>query len=164
MIIGQFVNLVGLGLVTAQVFNGLGRHMYYLQPGQRRRFHLLGWLDWMQTFTAIMFTKISICVFLLRIKDDKPNKIFMYSLIGANVCVTVVSCALFLSFCRPLHAYWDIGVEGTCFSKRQFMATVAAQGCSDAIPMHDDDLLISIHSLLCPVRPYSRNNPTTIPP
>ncbi|KAL8655033.1 MAG: hypothetical protein Q9226_003200 [Calogaya cf. arnoldii] len=45
MIFGQFVNLVGLGLVTAEVFNGLGRHMYYLQPDQQRRFYLIGWLD-----------------------------------------------------------------------------------------------------------------------
>ena len=132
MIIAQFVNLAGLGLVTAQVFNGLGRHMYYLQPEQRQRFHLLSWLDWMQTFTTIMLTKISICVFLLRIKDNRSNKIFMYSLIGANVLVTVVSCAMFLGFCRPVHAFWDVGVEGICFSKRQLMATIAAQGCSVA--------------------------------
>ncbi|KAI4275288.1 MAG: hypothetical protein LQ337_003343 [Flavoplaca oasis] len=144
MIIGQSVNLVGLGLVTAQVFNGLGRHMYYLQPEQRRRFHLLGWLDWMQTFTAIMFTKISICVFLLRIKDDKLNKIFMYSLIGANVVVTVISCALFLSFCRPIHAYWDVGVEGICFSKREIMATVAAQGSFSVL----SDLILATTPLL----------------
>ncbi|CAL8582198.1 hypothetical protein XPA_007867 [Xanthoria parietina] len=144
MIVGQFVNLVGLGLVTAEVFNGLGRHMYYLSPDERRRFHLIGWLDWMQTFTAIMFTKISICVFLLRIKDDRTNKIFMYSLIGANIIVTAVSCALFLTFCRPLHAFWDVGVEGDCFSKRHLMATVAAQGSFSVL----SDLILATTPLL----------------
>ncbi|KAL8728057.1 MAG: hypothetical protein Q9166_005657 [cf. Caloplaca sp. 2 TL-2023] len=116
MIIGQIVNLVGLGFVTAEVFDGLGRHMYYLQPHERRRFQIIGWLDWMQTFIAIMFTKISICLFLIRIKNDKSNKIFMYSLIAANILVTAVSCFLFLGICRPLHAYWDVGVEGKSFS------------------------------------------------
>ncbi|KAL8827880.1 MAG: hypothetical protein Q9170_006836 [Blastenia crenularia] len=128
MIIGQMVNLVGLGFVTAEVFDGLGRHMYYLQPHQRRRFQIIGWLDWMQTFIAIMFTKISICLFLLRIKNDKSNKIFMYTLIAANVLVTAVMCFLFLGICRPLHAYWDIGVEGRCLSTHQVEAIVAAQG------------------------------------
>ncbi|KAL8785824.1 MAG: hypothetical protein Q9213_003131 [Squamulea squamosa] len=128
MIIGQIINLIGLGFVTAEVFNGLGRHMYYLQPEERRRFHIIGWLDWMQTFIAIMFTKISICFFLLRIKNDKSNKTFMYSLIGANILVTAVSCFLFLGICRPLRAYWDVGVEGKCLSKRQLMAVVASQG------------------------------------
>ncbi|KAL8856669.1 MAG: hypothetical protein Q9178_006736 [Gyalolechia marmorata] len=142
MIIGQFVNLVGLGLVTAQVFNGLGRHMYYLQPDQRRRFHLISWLDWMQTFIAIMFTKISICYFLLRIKNDKSNKIFMYSLIGANVLVTALSCFLFLGICRPVHAYWDVGVEGNCFSKRQIQAIVAAQGGRGALSNDGSHILI----------------------
>ncbi|KAL8926716.1 MAG: hypothetical protein Q9208_002790 [Pyrenodesmia sp. 3 TL-2023] len=128
MIICQFVNLVGLGLVTAEVFNGLGRHMYYLQPDQRRRFHLIGWLDWMQTFIAIMLTKISICLFLLRIKNNQSNKIFMHTLIAANVVVTAVSCFLFLGLCRPIRAYWDIDVEGKCFSKHQIEAIVASQG------------------------------------
>ncbi|KAL8752794.1 MAG: hypothetical protein Q9184_005623 [Pyrenodesmia sp. 2 TL-2023] len=128
MIICQFVNVVGLGLVTAEVFNGLGRHMYYLQPDQRRRFHLIGWLDWMQTFIAIMLTKISICLFLLRIKNNQSNKIFVYTLIAANVVVTAVSCFLFLGLCRPIRAYWDIDIEGKCFSKQQIEAIVASQG------------------------------------
>ncbi|KAL8626497.1 hypothetical protein Q9189_007810 [Teloschistes chrysophthalmus] len=128
MIIAQFTNLVGLGFVTAEVFDGLGRHMYYLQPDQRRRFQIIGWLDWMQTFITIMFTKISICLFLKRIKNDRTNRIFMYSLIAANVLVTAVICFLFLGMCRPLHAYWDVGVEGKCFSTHQVEAMVAAQG------------------------------------
>ncbi|KAL8896124.1 MAG: hypothetical protein Q9207_007865, partial [Kuettlingeria erythrocarpa] len=128
MVICQFVNLVGLGLVTAEVFNGLGRHMYYLQPDQRRRFHIIGWIDWMQTFIVIMLTKISICLFLLRIKNNKSNKIFMYALIAANVLVTAVSCFLFLGLCRPMRAYWDVGVDGKCFSKLQIEAIVASQG------------------------------------
>ncbi|KAL8646687.1 MAG: hypothetical protein Q9210_005994, partial [Variospora velana] len=128
MIIGQFTNLVGLGLVTAEVFNGLGRHMYYLQPDQIRRFIIIGWLDWMQTFITIMLTKISICLFLLRIKNDVSNKIFMYILITANVVVTSVICFLLLGICQPLRAYWDVGVDGQCFSTRQFMIMVASQG------------------------------------
>ncbi|KAL8805661.1 MAG: hypothetical protein Q9182_001805 [Xanthomendoza sp. 2 TL-2023] len=130
MIIGQIINLIGLGFVTAEVFDGLGRHMYYLQPDQRRRFFIIGWLDWMQTFIAIMFTKISICLFLLRINNDKFNKIFMYTLISACVLVTALSCFLFLGICRPLRAHWDVGVEGKCLSKHQTMAVVASQGGS----------------------------------
>ena len=130
MIIGQIVNLVGLGFVTAEVFDGLGRHMYYLQPHERRRFQIIGWLDWMQTFIAIMFTKISVCFFLLRIKNDRSNKIFIYTLMAANILVTAVICFLFLGICRPLRAYWDIGVNGVCLSKHQEEAMVAAQGGS----------------------------------
>ncbi|KAL9583140.1 MAG: hypothetical protein Q9203_005204, partial [Teloschistes exilis] len=72
--------------------------MYYLQPDQRRRFQIIGWLDWMQTFITIMFTKISICLFLKRIKNDRTNRVFMYSLIAVNVLVTAVICFLFLAF------------------------------------------------------------------
>ncbi|KAL8713751.1 MAG: hypothetical protein Q9220_002277 [cf. Caloplaca sp. 1 TL-2023] len=144
MIIGQVVNLVGLGFVTAEVFDGLGRHMYYLQADQRRRFMIIGWIDWMQTFIAIMFTKISICLFLLRIKNDKSNRIFMYSLIAANVLVTAVLCFLFLGMCRPIRAYWDIGVDGKCFSLKQTEIMVAAQGAFSVL----SDLILATTPLL----------------
>ncbi|KAL8691414.1 MAG: hypothetical protein Q9218_003350 [Villophora microphyllina] len=144
MIIAQFVNLVGLGFVTAEVFDGLGRHMYYLQPNQRRRFQIIGWLDWMQTFIAIMFTKISICLFLTRIKNDRSNKGFMYTLITANVLVTAVICFLFLGMCRPVHAYWDVGVDGKCFSTHQVEAMVAAQGAFSVL----SDLILATTPLL----------------
>lgn len=166
MILAQFINLVGLGFVTAEVFDGLGRHMYYLQPDQRRRFQIIGWLDWMQTFITIMFTKISICLFLKRIKNDRTNRLFVYTLIAANVLVTAVMCFLFLGMCRPLHAYWDVGVEGKCFSTHQVEAMVAAQG---GLSLHQTDdaspskILTPSSSILRPLRPHSRHNATFLP-
>ena len=138
MFIAQFVNLVGLGFVTAEVCDGLGRHMYYLTATQRRRFQIIGWLDWMQTFVCIMFCKISVALFLLRIKNTKANKRAMYTFIGCNVLLTSIICFLFLGMCRPLRAYWDVGVDGVCFSTHQVEGMVIAQGgkYNDGVWMH----------------------------
>lgn len=128
IVVTMISNLVGLGFVTTEVANGLGHHMYYLTANQRRRFAIIGWLDWMQTFITIMFCKISICMFLLRIKNTRWNIRFMYALIAANVVVTTVAVGLFIGICSPPAAYWTIGLNGRCFSNERVMAIVIFQG------------------------------------
>ncbi|KAL2048398.1 hypothetical protein N7G274_000309 [Stereocaulon virgatum] len=133
IMIAMTTTLIGAGLVTAEVINGLGRHEYYLTASQRQNFQVLGWADWMQTFITLMFTKISICLFLLRIVDTRNIKFAMYSLIGCLIIFTSVSVSLFLGVCRPLKAYWDVGVDGVCLSNHQVESIVLAQGILSAI-------------------------------
>ena len=119
---------MGASFVTGEVFNGLGRHEYYLEPSQRRSYQALSWADWVQVFITLLLTKISICLFLLRIVNSSKVTKFMYSLIGFMVLFTAVCVFLFLGICRPLKAYWDVGVQGTCLSDRQVESVVIAQG------------------------------------
>ncbi|KAL8743628.1 MAG: hypothetical protein Q9190_004038 [Brigantiaea leucoxantha] len=128
----MLTNLIGLGLVTGEVFNGLGRHMYYLSSDHRKRFQILGWLDWIQTFISIGCQKISICYFLLRINNSRRNYVFMYTLIAVNVLLTAVIIFLFLGICQPLHAHWDVSVNGKCFSNKQVEVIIAFQGAFSA--------------------------------
>ncbi|KAL8920037.1 MAG: hypothetical protein Q9208_006492 [Pyrenodesmia sp. 3 TL-2023] len=125
---------MGAGLITAEIIvGGLGRHSYYLQPSQRRLFVALGWSDWIQTFITLMFTKISICLFLLRIVDGRKVRMAMHTLIGCLVLFTTVFTCLFLGICRPLKAYWNIGVESVCLSDKVVENILIAQGGSKAL-------------------------------
>ncbi|KAL8906481.1 MAG: hypothetical protein Q9207_002019 [Kuettlingeria erythrocarpa] len=120
---------MGAALITAEVIvSGLGRRSYYLQPPQRRLFVALGWADWIQTFITLMFTKISICLFLLRIVDGKKVRMAMHILIGCLVLLTAIFTCLFLGICRPLKAYWSTGLEGVCLSDNVVENIVVAQG------------------------------------
>ena len=121
-------SLIGAGLITAEVFEGLGRHEYYLTSAQRRLFQVLGWADWIQTFITLALMKISICLFLLRIGYTSQVARAMYALITYITLFTAVSVFLFLGVCRPLRAYWDVGVDGVCLSKHQVKSIVLAQG------------------------------------
>ena len=49
---------------------------------------------------------------------------------GFMVLFTAVCVFLFLGICRPLEAYWDVGVQGTCLSDRQVESVIFAQGGS----------------------------------
>ena len=75
-----------------------------------------------------MFTKISICLFLLRIVDSKKVRTAMHVVIGALVVFTAIFVFLFLGVCRPLKAYWNIGVDAVCLSDNVFENVVIAQG------------------------------------
>lgn len=125
---------MGAGLITAEIIvGGLGRHSYYLQPSQRRLFVAVGWSDWIQTFITLMFTKISICLFLLRIVDGRKVRMAMHTLIGCLVLFTTVFTCLFLGICRPLKAYWNTGVESVCLSDKVVENILIAQGGSKAL-------------------------------
>ena len=119
---------MGASFITAEVFNGLGRHEYYLEPSQRRNYQALSWADWVQVFITLLLTKISICLFLLRIVNSSKVTRLIYGLIGFMVLFTAVCVFLFLGICRPLKAYWDVGVQGTCLSDRQIESVVISQG------------------------------------
>lgn len=129
MIACTITNLIGLGFVTRCVLDGEGHHMYYLSAAQRQNFVLVEWMDWMQTFISICFFKISICLFLLRIKDTRKNKIFLYTFIASNVLLTCIVVGLYAGICDPPSAYWVVGYEGRCFTPKQVMGIVIAQGC-----------------------------------
>lgn len=128
-------NLVGLGFVTKEYGDGFGRHMYYIQPAHKRNFTVVGWLDWMQTFITIMLCKISICLFLLRIKNTRRNWWYMHGLIAANVVVTIVAVGLFIGICSPPDAYWIVGKDGKCLSNERVMAIIIAQGSTSHPPI-----------------------------
>ena len=126
--VDQLTTIIGAGFITAEVLNGLGRHEYYLTPSQKRNFQAVGWADWIQVFITLCLTKVSICLFLLRIVDSRKVVRGMYVLIGFMVLFSSIFIFLFIGICRPLKAYWDVGVNGWCFSNPQVESIVIAQG------------------------------------
>ena len=99
-----------------------------MTPSQRRNFQAVGWADWVQVFITLCLTKVSICLFLLRIVDSRRVVRGMYVLIGFMVLFSSIFVFLFIGICRPLKAYWDVGVNGWCFSNPQIESIIIAQG------------------------------------
>ena len=139
--------------------------MYYLTPDQRRLFQVLGWADWMQVFVTLGLTKISICLFLLRIVESRVIVRGMYALIGFTALFSSVCFFIFVGVCRPLRAYWDVDVEGHCLSKRQVEATVIAQGGESSFPLssYNSKLKITVSSSLNHHRSHLRRPPIHLP-
>lgn len=80
--------------------------MFYLTKWQIIEFQKYTYGEWIQTFATLMWTKVSICFFLMRIPATKalirPLQASIVFLIVSNIILTV----LWIVQCRPLHAAW----------------------------------------------------------
>lgn len=81
-----------------------------------------------------MFTKISICLFLLRIIVEERLRRPVYALIGVLIVFHMICVFLFLGVCRPIKAYWEVGIDGICLGKGQVERLIVAQG--GELPVH----------------------------
>lgn len=126
---------IGMALVIVEVSYGYGRHKYYLTSHQLQEFQRYSFGEWIQTFATLMWTKISICLFLLRITISKafirPLQAAIAILVVSNVILTV----LWAVQCNPVALAWDLTQQGTCFSVAQIDNIILAQASGQLCPM-----------------------------
>ena len=111
-----------LSVITAafnivEVKAGVGRHVESLTPGQVIR--SLQYLSLVETMfiLSLRFSKISICVFLLRLLADslaKKKRYFLYLWITLLLVVNVFCVSQQLGQCTPANKLWDPNIPGTC--------------------------------------------------
>ena len=121
-------NSVGLGYYIAMIFYGLGRHKYYLSNYDFKEFLKYDYLDWMQTFATLAVSKISICLFLLRLSRFTKLKSVLWGLIGFLVITHLPLILLILVQCNPISKEWNTAISGRCFSKEVVENILIAQG------------------------------------
>lgn len=119
--------LIGSALDFVEVHYGFGRHYACLSEWQQQEFGKYVYGEWIQTFASLMWTKVSICLFLLRIPIRKvfirPLQASVVILILSNIILTL----LWILQCRPVHAAWNKNVHGQCFSRGQLQRVIMAQ-------------------------------------
>ena len=83
--------------------------------------------NWIQTFQTLMFTKISICFFLLRIPVQRryirPVQAAIVFLVITNIVLTL----LWILQCHPVDKAWDKQKPGHCFTDAQKQRIIMAQ-------------------------------------
>lgn len=110
-----------------EVHYGFGRPEYYLTKWQMIEFRKYAYGEWIQTFATLTWTKVSICLFLIRIPATKalirPLQASIAFLLLSNVVLTV----LWIVQCRPVDAAWDSDVQGNCFGRGQLERIIISQ-------------------------------------
>lgn len=122
--LGDFIS-TGLSIVS--VHYGLGRHRSDLTRWQYIEYLKYGYGEWIQTFQTLMFTKISICFFLLRIPVRKhlirPLQVAIVLLIVSNIALTL----LWIFQCNPISRTWNKQTPGRCFTDAQLQRIIISQ-------------------------------------
>ena len=125
----QLGTVIGSGLDFVEVHEGSGRHEYYLTNDQFRVYTKYNYGEWIQTFATLMFTKVSICLLLLRISPSRriivPIKSIIWFLIVTNVVLTL----LWIMQCIPVDAAWDPvrRRSAKCMTKGEIERIIMAQ-------------------------------------
>ncbi|KAI4177643.1 MAG: hypothetical protein LQ343_000106 [Gyalolechia ehrenbergii] len=105
---------IGAALDFVEVHYGFGTHQRFLTPHELEQFRKYTYGEWIQTFATLMWTKVSICLFLIRIPQSRalkrPLQWAVAFLLFSNTILTV----LLIMQCQPLHAAWDD--DGRCLS------------------------------------------------
>lgn len=112
----------GFSIVTA-AFNivefkaGFGRHSSFLTPAQVIRSLEYASLSETTFILSLMLSKVSICVFLLRLLADslaKKRRYFLYFWMALLLVVNVVCVGQQLGQCKPVNKLWDPMIPGRC--------------------------------------------------
>lgn len=127
ILFAAFGKIIACGLVIVQVHYGFGRHKVDLTHWQYIEFMKYSYGEWIQTFQTLMFTKISICFFLLRIPVEKhlirPIQGTIIALIISNIVLTL----LWIFQCNPIASAWNKQTLGSCFTDGQLQRIIISQ-------------------------------------
>ena len=129
----QITNAIGMAFVMLEINYGLGRHVQYLPTDHYVWFLKYNFLDWVQVFITLPLSKISICLFLLRISKFERWRNFLFGLIGFIIITHTPLTILFLLQCIPLNKNWNTSVPGRCFSKQSVEVIIIIQGVISVI-------------------------------
>ncbi|KAI5203880.1 hypothetical protein E4T39_03931 [Aureobasidium subglaciale] len=81
--------------------NGLGRHVYFLEPDQRYLALKYGFISLVWSYLCPLFGRLSFCAFLLCVAETDPRtkKWPIWMFIVLQIIVNVLACILLLSTC-----------------------------------------------------------------
>lgn len=127
ILFATFGKIIGSGLVIVEVHYGFGRHKVDLTRWQYIEFMKYSYGEWIQTFQTLMFTKISICFFLLRIPVEKHLIRPIQGAIVALVISNIVLTLLWIFQCNPIASAWNKQTPGSCFTDGQLQRIIISQ-------------------------------------
>lgn len=104
-------------LNIAGVTWGKGRHDVYLSPEQEAQINKLSWVAQIVLFSGLCLLKTSICLLILRIRDTKALRWFLYIIIAGLVATSLECIIILIVQCQPTSAFWR-PKTGTCWDPK----------------------------------------------
>ncbi|KAL8720595.1 MAG: hypothetical protein Q9225_002559 [Loekoesia sp. 1 TL-2023] len=99
-----------------------------MTPHQYQEFSKYAFGEWLQTFATLTFTKVSICLFLLRITVTKATVRPLQAAVVMLVVSNIVLSLAWIFQCTPhLDKAWNDKLPGKCFTKGQLERIIISQ-------------------------------------
>lgn len=81
-------------------------------------------------FWALNMIRISMCLMLLRLKDERAWKWALRSLIVLQVCLIIIATGVQMALCRPLTGLWAPTPDTRCIPTEAFRRYWIAHYCT----------------------------------
>ena len=118
-----------MGTTAQELYNGLGRHAYYINPLNLIE---LGKFDYISQFLVIismLFSKISFCLFLLKLFATHFRwRLFFYLLIAFITATYLAAAIVIFPQCTPTAKLWNPLLPGDCLSQATQIGVYHYQG------------------------------------
>ncbi|KAH8896814.1 hypothetical protein GQ53DRAFT_527772 [Thozetella sp. PMI_491] len=111
------IAFVRVGTEIAQSQHGNGRHRWFLADEDYVASNMWGWYGQLLLFAGVCLLKISICLLILRIKNDPWLKILLRCVMAGLVVTNGGVIIILLAECSPVEAYWT-GQPNACWDNR----------------------------------------------
>lgn len=115
----QILAIAQYGVLTAAVLNGLGHRARFVTAPRRSTAMRLLFISQVVWYWSITLVKLSVAFLLLRLKQTRRWRSFLYLIMGITISAAIVqTCFQFLQ-CRPFSVYWDPRVfrSAQCFRR-----------------------------------------------
>lgn len=112
----QIFGLAYLGLTTANVIVGYGRHAVTLDLPHLEKAILLNTVGFLFGILSFTIPKIAVAIMLIRILNpSKIHKYFVTGLVSLAACVSAICIILLFTECSPPASQWDKSIpNSTC--------------------------------------------------
>ena len=126
------IAMVAVGMASAAVHHGLGKHIYSLSPEDIHQAVKWSLIQSLPLGLAAMCTKISIFIFLRRIFLTTQTKWTwtwsLHFINGVNIVANLASATTELAQCTPVTKLWDPTIPGSCWTPKTQAAIGIFQG------------------------------------
>ncbi|KAH8692618.1 hypothetical protein BGW36DRAFT_23334 [Talaromyces proteolyticus] len=113
IMVSMVMGLVYLGLTTANVITGYGRHAKTLDMAHLEKAILLNTVGFLFGILSFTLPKIAVAFMLTRILNpSKGHKAFVFGLVGFAAVVSVVCILILFTMCTPPQSLWVVTIPG----------------------------------------------------
>ncbi|KAJ5094916.1 hypothetical protein N7532_007207 [Penicillium argentinense] len=96
-------------------FYGIGRKLADINAEDMKTAKLCWWLGQIFYILSCCATKISVCIFLLRVTVSKAHFRILYTVMGLTGVISFVFLMIMMVQCQPISYFWDrVGQIGKC--------------------------------------------------
>lgn len=128
--IATVLAILRLGTQVAQSHHGNGRHRWYIEPHDYMLSNMYGWYAQLLLFTSMPVLKISICLLILRIRNDRWLKILLNAVMAGLVITGAAVVIILLAECKPV-GYWR--GDAVCWNSKIRIYTIYFTICKSSL-------------------------------